>query len=166
MAKYIKVIGWRQWVLRKYFTTVWKFRNLQGFVWKTMQAWLGGKSCFSHTNPSNFRRPLQSLRLKIHRLPNFNMLFQHFKFFQKRTVFVFTVPIIFLSRSLVSSARVLFLTSPHWALILGKPVEEVVTLKKGKCLPSWVAGITVDVIVSVEKYLNCCLNRYILIKKQ
>ena len=32
-------------------------------VWKTMQAWLGGKSCLSHTNASNFRRPLQSLLL-------------------------------------------------------------------------------------------------------
>ena len=45
-----------------------------------MQAWLGGKSCFSHTNASNFRRQLQSLlwdiRLKILRLPKFNMLFQ------------------------------------------------------------------------------------------
>ena len=42
-------------------TTVWKFRNLQGFVWKITQAWMGGKSCFSHTNPFYFRRPLQSL---------------------------------------------------------------------------------------------------------
>ena len=25
---------------------------------------MDGKSCFSHTNPSNFRRPLQSLLLK------------------------------------------------------------------------------------------------------
>ena len=43
---------------------------------------LAGKSCFSHTNPSNFRRPMQSLllrycmRLKINRLLNFHMLFQ------------------------------------------------------------------------------------------
>ena len=109
------------------------------------------------------RRPLQSLRLKIHRLPNFNMLFQHFNFFQKRTVCMFTVPIILLSRSLVSSSRVLFLASPPWTLIFGKPVEEVVILEKGKCLPSWVAGITVDVVVSVEKYLNCCSHRYIVI---
>ena len=28
--------------LKPYFTTVWKFRNLPGFVWKTIQAWLGG----------------------------------------------------------------------------------------------------------------------------
>ena len=42
--------------------------------------WLGGKSCFSHTNPSNFRRLLQLLlwyiRLKIYWLPKFDMLFQ------------------------------------------------------------------------------------------
>ena len=45
-----------------------------------MQARPGGKSCFSHTNASNFRQPLKSLLLrytmKILRLPNFNMLFQ------------------------------------------------------------------------------------------
>ena len=45
-----------------------------------MQARPGGKSCFSHTNASNFRQPLKSLllryTLKILRLPNFNMLFQ------------------------------------------------------------------------------------------
>ena len=124
-------------MLRKYFMTIWKLRNLQGFVWKpfkcdwvaevvfliqillilgghcnhyfwdmygwkcmgylilicskcllwikrrfepcnakeifhdnlkitkftricmeTIQVWLGGRSCFSHTNPSNFRWPL------------------------------------------------------------------------------------------------------------
>ena len=53
---------------------------LQEVVWKTTQTWLGGKSCFSHTNPSNFRLPLQSLllryRAQIYRLPNFNMIFQ------------------------------------------------------------------------------------------
>ena len=42
--------------------------------------WLGGKSCFSHTNPSNFQRLLQLLlwyiRLKIYWLPKFDMLFQ------------------------------------------------------------------------------------------
>ena len=27
-----------------------KFYNLQGFVWKTMQAWLDGKNCFSKVN--------------------------------------------------------------------------------------------------------------------
>ena len=48
---------------------------------ETIQAWLGGKSCFSYTNPSNFLWPLQSLLLryvwlKIYRLPNFNILFQ------------------------------------------------------------------------------------------
>ena len=53
---------------------------VQEVVWKTTQTWLGGKSCFSHTNPSNFRLPLQSLLLKyraqIYRWPNFNMIFQ------------------------------------------------------------------------------------------
>ena len=29
------------------------FRNFPGFIWKTMQALLGGKSCFSNTNDSN-----------------------------------------------------------------------------------------------------------------
>ena len=41
-----------------------KISKLQGFVWKTMQASLDGKSCFSHTSASNFRRPLQSLLLR------------------------------------------------------------------------------------------------------
>ena len=53
---------------------------VQEVVWKTTQTWLGGKSCFSHTNPSNFRLPLQSLllryRAQIYRWPNFNMIFQ------------------------------------------------------------------------------------------
>ena len=57
---------------------------LRGFVWKTTQAWLGGKSCFSHTNPFNFRRLTQSLiwrymaeNLQVtYRLPNLNTLFQ------------------------------------------------------------------------------------------
>ena len=38
-----------------------KISKVQGYVWKIMQALLDGKSCFSHTNASNFRRPLQSL---------------------------------------------------------------------------------------------------------
>ena len=63
-----------------YLTTVKKFQNLQGCVWKASQAWLGGKSCFSHTDPSNFQRPLQlllwNIRLKIYWLPKFDMLFQ------------------------------------------------------------------------------------------
>ena len=41
-----------------------KFQNLQGVVLKTTQAWLGGKSCFSHSDPSNFRQLLQSLLLR------------------------------------------------------------------------------------------------------
>ena len=49
---------------RKYFMKVLKISKLQGFVWKTMQARLDGKSCFSHTSASNFRRLLQSLLLR------------------------------------------------------------------------------------------------------
>ena len=59
---------------------------------------LAGKSCFSHTNPSNFRRPRQSLlfrycmRLKINRLRNFNaaLSVRADEIFQKRTVVVLT----------------------------------------------------------------------------
>ena len=40
-----------------------------------MQLWLGGKSCFSHTNVSNFRRPLQ-YTAENSQVSNFNMLFQ------------------------------------------------------------------------------------------
>ena len=57
--------------------------SMKGFVWKTIPGWLGGKSCFFHTNPSNFRRPLQSLILMA--------LSDHAnKIFQKQTAFVFT----------------------------------------------------------------------------
>ena len=42
-----------------------------------MQAWLGGKSCFYHTNAFNFRRPLNryfwDTRMKILTLLKFNM---------------------------------------------------------------------------------------------
>ena len=38
-----------------------KFRIYKDLYGKTMQTWLDGKSCFSHTNASNFRRPLQAL---------------------------------------------------------------------------------------------------------
>ena len=45
--------------------TVLKISKLQGFIWKTMQALLDGKSCFSYsTDASNFRLPLQSLLLR------------------------------------------------------------------------------------------------------
>ena len=48
--------------------TVLKISKLQGYVsgdvWKIMQVCLDGKSCLSHTNASNFRRPLQSLLLR------------------------------------------------------------------------------------------------------
>ena len=44
--------------------TVLKISKLQGFAWKTIQACLDDKSCLSHTNASNFRRPLQSLLIR------------------------------------------------------------------------------------------------------
>ena len=44
-------------------------------IFKTVMKYFR-KGCFSYTNASNFWRPLQSLRQKILRLPNFNMLFQ------------------------------------------------------------------------------------------
>ena len=105
------------------------YKDLYG---KPFKRDLLAKVVFLITNPSYFRRPLQSLLLKIHRLPYFNMLFQHF--FKSELFWGFKYPIILLSRSLVFSSRVLFLASPHWAL--GKPVEEVVLLEKGKYLPS------------------------------
>ena len=40
------------------------FQSLQGFVWQAIQAWLGGKSSFSQTNPSNFWQLLQLLLLR------------------------------------------------------------------------------------------------------
>ena len=79
---------------------------------------------------------------------------------------MFTVPIIPLSCSFVSSSRVLFLSTPHWAL--RKPGEEAVILEQGKYLPSWVSEVVVgvtgasDVIVSVKKKnWKCSSNRYI-----
>ena len=76
--------------------TVWKFQNLQGFVWKTTQTWLGGKSCFSHTNPSNFQRPLRSQLLK-YTAENLQVTLLKYalsvsvdKSFQKQTVFIFS----------------------------------------------------------------------------
>ena len=44
--------------------TVLKMSKLQGFVRKTMQVLLDGKSCFSETNASKIWRPLQSLLLR------------------------------------------------------------------------------------------------------
>ena len=44
--------------------TVLRISKLQGFVWKTIQVRLDGKSCFSQTNASNFWRPLQLLLLR------------------------------------------------------------------------------------------------------
>ena len=46
----LEAFVWEKQLLRKYFMTVLKISKLQGFVWKTMQACLDGKSCFSHTN--------------------------------------------------------------------------------------------------------------------
>ena len=82
--------------LKEIFTMVWKVQNVQGFVWKTTQPGLGGKSCW-HTNPSHFWQPLQSLlwdiRLKICRLTNYcNMLFQVLLTkFSKREPFLLTL---------------------------------------------------------------------------
>ena len=50
-----------------YLTTVKKFQNLQGFVWKAAQARLGCKSYFSHTNPSNSQWPLQSHYFRVYK---------------------------------------------------------------------------------------------------
>ena len=49
---------------KKIWVSLWNFQSLQGFVWQAIQAWLGGKSCFSHINPFNFWRELQPLLLK------------------------------------------------------------------------------------------------------
>ena len=59
--------------------TVLKISKLQGFVWKTMQVWLDGISCFSKMLPifgGRCNRYFWDIRPKILRLPNFNMLFQ------------------------------------------------------------------------------------------
>ena len=56
--------------------TVLKISKLHGFEWKNHASVTGWQKIFSHTNASNFWRPLQSLRQKILGLPNFNMLFQ------------------------------------------------------------------------------------------
>ena len=57
-----------------------KTSKLQGFVWKTMQGWPDGKSCFSHSKPPTFggrcNRYFWDIGLNILRLPNFNMVFQ------------------------------------------------------------------------------------------
>ena len=64
-------------------------------MWKTKQAWLDGKSCFSHTNASTFRRQLQSLLLRYTAENSHVTYFQYVrsacanKIFQKWTVFVF-----------------------------------------------------------------------------
>ena len=44
-------------------------------IFKTVMKYFR-EGCFSYTNASNFWQPLQSLRQKILRLPNINMLFQ------------------------------------------------------------------------------------------
>ena len=79
----------------EYFITVLKILKLQGFVWKTMHAWLDGKSCFSHTNASSFRRLLQSLLLRYTAENSWVTYFLYSlsacanNIFQKWTVFVF-----------------------------------------------------------------------------
>ena len=63
-----------------YFTTVWKFRNLQGFVWKTIQVWLGAKKLLLRYIAEN----LQVTKFKYALSAGAN------KMFQNRIVFVFT----------------------------------------------------------------------------
>ena len=74
-----------------------KISKLQGFVWKTMQAWLDGKVVFLiQVLPCNFWRPLQSLLLRCMAENSQVTYFQYAlsacanKIFQKCTVFVFT----------------------------------------------------------------------------
>ena len=69
---------------------VWKKnnnQNVEGYEWRNSQPWLGGKSCFSHTNPSNFL-PLQSPLFEIYGWKCFG--FMRFRlllksFFQKKS---------------------------------------------------------------------------------
>ena len=74
--------NWLLWIKRRFepynaFKTVWKFPSLQGFIWKTTQAWLGGKSCFSLLIFGGYcDRYFWDIRLEIDRLPNFNMVFK------------------------------------------------------------------------------------------
>ena len=48
-------------MLKEIFHDSLKILKFTRFVWKTIQAWLGGKSSFCQTNPSNFWQLLQSL---------------------------------------------------------------------------------------------------------
>ena len=64
-------------------------------VWKATHAWLGGKSCFSHTNPCDFQQLLQSLLLR-YTAENLQVTKIEYalsvtanKLFQKRAIFVF-----------------------------------------------------------------------------
>ena len=66
----LEAFVWEKQLLRKYFMTVLKI------CMENHASVTGWQKFFSHTNASNFRRLLQSLRQKILRLPNFNMLFQ------------------------------------------------------------------------------------------
>ena len=60
-------------MLKEIFHDSLKFRNIVRICMENNSRVTGWQELFSHTNPSKFRRPLQSLLL---RLPNFNMRFQ------------------------------------------------------------------------------------------
>ena len=95
----------------KYFTTVWKFRNLQAFVWKSIQAWMSGKSCFSHTIPIFCGRCNRYFNFETcgWKFTGYPILICSFsssnKFFQKQTVFSlfflfsFTTPVFTFTES-------------------------------------------------------------------
>ena len=51
-------------MLKEIFLDSLKILKFTTICMETIQAWLGGQSCFSHTNPSNFQQPLQSLLLR------------------------------------------------------------------------------------------------------
>ena len=67
-------------MLRECFMAGLKISKLQGFVLKSMQGWLDGKVIFPIQMLPTFggrcNRYFWDVRLKIFRLPNFNMLFQ------------------------------------------------------------------------------------------
>ena len=67
-------------MLRECFMAGLKISKLQGFVLKSMQGWLDGKVIFPIQMLPTFGGPCNryfwDVRLKIFRLPNFNMLFQ------------------------------------------------------------------------------------------
>ena len=79
---------------------LWQFDLLSKFTRicmaiQVIQAWLGGKSCFSHTNPSNFQWLLQLLLFR-YTAEYLQVTYFYYalsvpanKFIQKQTVLVF-----------------------------------------------------------------------------